>query len=95
MGLSIHYWLRTEAGTASEVRQQIEQLQQAACGLPFEEVGEVIELASDEIDVQPGDDPIRSWLVTQAGRWLALGDGLHPRYAPASDRVFDLPRSGL
>ena len=66
MGLTIHYTLK---GRGSEInaRQLIHQLHQTAQDLPFQQLGQVVELSGDECDFnhrQP-DDHLR-WLLIQA-----------------------------
>jgi hypothetical protein len=66
MGLTVHYRLRSAAGTASDVRAQISQLRSRALTLPFAQVGEIIEFTQPiEINASVRDDPA-GWLVCQS-----------------------------
>jgi len=72
MGLTIHYQLAT-TGDEARARKLVQQLQQAALDLPFQHVGEIVELQGDQCDWEqrPKDDPYR-WLLVQAGTYIWL-----------------------
>ncbi len=72
MGLTIHYQLAT-TGDEVHARKLVQQLRQAALDLPFQHVGEIVELRGDQCDwkQRPDDDPYR-WLLIQAGTHIAL-----------------------
>lgn len=71
MGLTIHYSLRSEARTPNEARRLVERLHQAARDLPFNEVGEVVELAGGETRFEDATgDEGQQWLLVQAVHWL-------------------------
>ena len=72
MGLTIHYQVAT-TGDEAHARKLVQQLRQAALDLPFQRVGEIIELRGDQCDwkQRPDDDPYR-WLLIQAGTHIAL-----------------------
>src|SRR5437588_453435 len=82
MGLTIHYKLQANTRSAMKARQLLEQLRQKALDLPFEEVGEIVEVAGDtaDFDKLSQDDPIR-WLMIQAGQYVER-DGRHFRVTP-------------
>ena len=67
MGLTIHYQLAT-TGDEAHARKLVRQLRQAALDLPFQHVGEIVELQGDECDwrQRAEEDPQR-WLLIQAG----------------------------
>lgn len=67
MGLTIHYELKSSTRSVKQARQLIDQLRQRALSLPFQEVGELVELTGNACDYQKcaGDDPHR-WLLIQA-----------------------------
>jgi hypothetical protein len=60
MGLTIHYDLKSDAGTPERARQLVEELRDAALKSPFAEVGAVVEFTGAECDFRsttprPGD----------------------------------------
>jgi len=77
MGLTIHYRLETDARSPKKARQLVEQCRQLALDLPFEEVGEIVDLKGKQCDaearraeLQNGDGKNESlfWLLIQSGR---------------------------
>jgi hypothetical protein len=72
MGLTIHYQLAA-SGDEAHARKLVQQLRQAALDLPFQHVGEIVELRGDQCDWEqrPDDDPYR-WLLVQAGTHITL-----------------------
>jgi hypothetical protein len=67
MGLTIHYRLRSEAASAKQARELVTQLRHQALDLPFEQVGEIIELTGSDCDFQQhGDRYPHRWLLIQA-----------------------------
>ncbi len=66
MGLTIHYELAA-TGDEAHARKLVQQLRQAALDLPFQHVGEIVELRGDHCDYKKraDDDPYR-WLLIQA-----------------------------
>ena len=72
MGLTIHYKLKA-GGTAATTRKLVETLHQAAHDLPFEEVGDLVDLAGDQCnyDRRDKDDPLR-WLLIQSQGSVSL-----------------------
>jgi len=73
MGLTIHYELTTTTGDEANARKLVQQLRQAALDLPFQHVGEIVELQGDQCDYKQraDNDPYR-WLLIQAGTFIAL-----------------------
>ena len=73
MGLTIHYQLATTTGDEANARKLVQHLRQAAINLPFQHVGEIVELQGNQCDwkQRPDDDPWR-WLLIQAGTFIAL-----------------------
>ena len=71
MGLTIHYQFQSEASSPADARQLVEQLRQKALDLPFQEVGEIVEVNGDaaEFGKLSQDDPNR-WLLIQAGQYI-------------------------
>ena len=70
MGLTIHYGLACKTRSAKKARQLVEKLRQRALDLPFQEVGEMIELTGQEacdFENCDQDDPNR-WMLVQAGQ---------------------------
>ena len=95
MGLTIHYDFKSKSRNIKQVRQQIGQLRQRALDLPFQHVGEIVELASDQADFNNLDpnDPNR-WLLIQAGQYVER-NGCHYSVPPSHVIAFStLPGSG-
>lgn len=71
MGLTIHYTLTSDARTIEQVRELIRRLRQRATTLPFDRVGDVLDVSGDACDFQRRrrDDPQR-WLLNQAGHFV-------------------------
>lgn len=82
MGLTIHYSLRSDVRSPRQARQLVEELRQRALDLPFEEVGELVELSGEDCDFETCDssDPHR-WLLVQASQYIERNDN-HYRIAP-------------
>jgi hypothetical protein len=77
MGLTIHYTLKSTREDATQVGQTVYEMRQLALDLPFEEVGEIVDLAGKQCDtearrneLQNGDGKNESlfWLLIQAGQ---------------------------
>lgn len=77
MGLTIHYSLKSTLTDAQQVKQTVRQMRQLALGLPFEQVGEIVDLQGKQCDsetrrteLQSGDEKNESlfWLLIQAGQ---------------------------
>jgi hypothetical protein len=66
MGLTIHYSF-TAQGSDAQARQLIQALHQTAQDLPFQELGQVVELSGEQCDPnkRPKNDPLL-WLLVQA-----------------------------
>ncbi len=66
MGLTIHYSLKAR-GNDAQARKLIQALHQTAQDLPFKELGQIVDLSSDQCDFNQRDkaDPLR-WLLIQA-----------------------------
>jgi len=75
VGLTIHYQFHSAASAATDVRRVLEQLRQRARDLPFQTVGEILELAGDRCDFEKctRDDPHR-WILIQASEYLEHTD---------------------
>lgn len=90
MGLTIHYGLQSNVRAPRKARELVERLRQRALDLPFQRVGELIELNGDDCDFEKRDnkDPLR-WLLIQAGQYVdrpAKHGGLHS-YSVAPTRI--------
>lgn len=83
MGLTIHYDLHSTTRSPSKAKKLIEQLRQRALDLPFQEVGELVELSGNGCDFENYDqhDPLR-WLLIQATRPV-FWKGFHFRGTPS------------
>ena len=68
MGLTIHYSLQSGTRSPKKAREQVAWLRGRALDLPFEQVGDIVELTGAECDFDAldQDDPNR-WLLIQAG----------------------------
>jgi hypothetical protein len=77
MGLTIHYAFRTKTRSGRTARNLIEQLRVKALDLTFKLVGQVLEADRAEIESVGRDDP-RSWLFTQATRYVRRPDHSYP-----------------
>jgi hypothetical protein len=75
MGLTINYELRAETRSPKKARQLVESLRSKALDLPFEEVGDIVELSGEETNPESldQDDPNR-WLVIQSSEHVKVGD---------------------
>jgi hypothetical protein len=76
MGLTIHYTLKSKAD-AQQVEQTVHKMRQLALDLPFEQVGDIVNLAGGECDtearrkeLQNGNEKNESlfWLLIQSGQ---------------------------
>jgi hypothetical protein len=81
MGLTIHYSLRSDAGSADKARRQVEALRQRALDLPFAEVGELVEFEGDDCRFERHDHPLVRWLLAQAAVPV-LSDGRGSEVVP-------------
>jgi hypothetical protein len=78
MGLTIHYVLKSNED-AEQAEQTVHNMRQLALDLPFEEVGEIVELQGEECNTEArraelknGDEKNESlfWLMIQAGQYI-------------------------
>lgn len=71
MGLTIHWTLRSTTRSPKKARELVAWLRGRALDLPFENVGDIVELTGDECDFDAldQDDPNR-WLLIQAGQYV-------------------------
>ena len=71
MGLTIHYSLSSEARPIDGVRELVRRLRDRAKVLPFDNVGELLEVSDKTADFRrrSPDDPHR-WLLIQAARYV-------------------------
>ena len=83
MGLTVHYSLKAQ-GDEAHARTIINAMHQAAQDLPFEYLGEILDLSGDQCDYSKRDreDPLR-WLLIQAEakaeiKELPQGSGSQP-----------------
>ena len=74
MGLTIHYTLKSKEDDAKAI---VHQMRQLALDLPFEDVGEIVDLQGEQCntearraELQNGDEKNQSlfWLLIQAGQ---------------------------
>ena len=77
MGLTISYTLKSKLTDAKQVKKTVHQMRQLALDLPFEEVGEIVDLKGRQCDtearrkeLQNGNEESESlfWLLIQAGK---------------------------
>ena len=71
MGLTLHYELRSSVRTAAQATRLIERLREAACDLPFDEVGQIVEYeaAAGEEEDFPAGMYDATLLVQRGGSW--------------------------
>ena len=99
MGLTIHWNLRSNTRSPKQAREKIAHLRGRALDLPFEQVGDIVELTGSECDFEncEQDDPNR-WLLIQAGQYLerpAAGGSYSYNVAPTHVIAFEtLPGDG-
>ena len=71
MGLTIHYNLHASTRSPRKARELVARLRGRALDLPFEEVGDIIELTGPECDFNHCDrDHPNRWLLIQAGQFV-------------------------
>ncbi len=77
MGLTIQYSLKSKLDDAEQIKQTVHRMRQLALDLPFEEVGEIVDLQGEQCstearrsELQNGDEKNESlfWLMIQAGK---------------------------
>jgi len=73
MGLTIHYDLKSDAGSPEHAWQLVEQLRQAALDLAMAEVGEVVEFSEAACNFRTAQDDTLRWLLLQACRMIVTG----------------------
>ena len=72
MGLTIHYSLKSR-GSDAQAQKLVNALHQAACDLPFKELGEVATLSGDQCDFNKRDrDDALRWLLVQSTESVEL-----------------------
>lgn len=77
MGLTIHYSLQSNAKDRKEARQLVEKIRRHALDLPFQDVGEIVEVSGESADYSSTDrDHPNRWLLVQAGRYIERGGTL-------------------
>ena len=71
MGLTVHYKLKSDTRSPAEARRLVEELRKRALDLPFQEVGEIVELKGEACSFDRCDQehPHR-WLLIQAGQFV-------------------------
>lgn len=80
MGLTIHWGLRSSVRSVKKARELVAHLHGRALDLPFEQVGDIVELSGAECDLEAREkhDPL-GWLLIQAGEYIsrpARGGGM-------------------
>jgi hypothetical protein len=78
MGLTIHYALKSKLEDAEQVAQIVHKMRQLALDLPFEQVGEIVNLAGEQCNTEERRDELQKnggeegaslfWLLIQAGK---------------------------
>ena len=77
MGLTIHYELNSE-----QVKQTVYQMRQLALDLPFEEVGEIIDLTGDQCNYEARRSELQNGDEKNESLFLALDPGGEERTLP-------------
>jgi hypothetical protein len=82
MGLTIHYSLHSATCHNDDARKLVEQLRTRALDMPFQRVGDLVDLKGDGCDYESRerDDPYR-WLLIQASQPIER-DGYMYHVAP-------------
>ena len=71
MGLTIHYQLQSGLQSQKKVHELITRLRGRALDLPFERVGEIVELQGQQCDFEQYDrEHPHRWLLIQAGQYV-------------------------
>jgi hypothetical protein len=77
MGLTIHYNLKSKEQNATEVEQAVYKMRQLALDLPFEQVGEIVNLTGQQCDTEGRRAELQNgkekneclfWLLIQSGQ---------------------------
>lgn len=77
MGLTVHYTLKSKLDDADQVKQAVARMRQLALDLPFEQVGEIVDLKGKQCEtearrseLQGGGEKNESlfWLLIQTGQ---------------------------
>jgi hypothetical protein len=74
MGLTIHYTLKSKHQDATQAEQAVTKMRQLALDLPFETVGDIVNLSGDQCDPDTRrregveKDESLSWLLIQSGQ---------------------------
>ena len=77
MGLTIHYTLKSKHQDATQAEQAVSKMRQLALDLPFEQVGDIVNLTGDQCDPDAG--------ARTAARKTNRCPGSSPRVARASN----------
>ncbi len=99
MGLTIHWNFRSNTRSPKQAREKIDRLHSRALDLPFEQVGDIVELTGPECNFESceRDSPHR-WLLIQAGQYVeqpAEGGSYSYNVAPTNLIAFEtLPGDG-
>jgi len=71
MGLTIHYSLRSGMRSPKKARKLVAHLRGRALDLPFDRVGEIVELTGTACDFEKTDpESTHRWLLIQAGQYV-------------------------
>jgi hypothetical protein len=73
MGLTIHYRFQT-GGDVSKARKLVAELRRRALDLPFQHVGDVVELDGDQCNSDVSENQELRWLLIQARAYLMKRD---------------------
>ena len=77
MGLTIHYQLKSDTKLTEEARGLVEELREYALGLPFKEIGNIVEFKGEEgcdFNSKTDNDEYR-WLKIQSQRYINTEPG--------------------
>ena len=84
MGLTIHYQLKSDTKLTEEARGLVEELREYALGLPFKEIGNIVEFKGEEecdFNSKTDNDNYR-WLKIQSQRYIDTEPGCRAGVIP-------------
>jgi len=87
MGLTIHYRFQADGGV-KEARRLVAELRKRALDLPFQEVGDLVELDGEQCHADVNESQHLRWLLIQAGA-LVVEDDCHYRLSPTHLIAFE------
>src|SRR5436190_10462092 len=78
MGLTIDYQFSTQVTEVAAIRRLVGSMREFARQLPFEEVGQVVELKGPETHFERGKNDRDAWFKIKSGAMIKWGKALYP-----------------